>query len=295
MYPFLFIIFIILLLFVILNYCHRRKIIKKICCMDCETKCNILNNLLEPFGYSYLLSQDIFTSRIDAWQKEFGYTALYDKTAYRFGMVFDCIPIYFDYNNKTWLIEVWKGQYGINTGAETGIYYADKILSKEDYHSAIFKPASNYEMPVFSFHLYKNNALISNISGHHWWLTSFTLGMFSNPQSLKMRISVTFKDKNMCYAFAQGLIDTGYNPNDINVLRDTVIFLFDSSSKITSRYKRFRIKLTQSANRFWCSIFLKVTKPFTSSLDRCLYLYYHIPFAFRRTLRIKRFRKRRGA
>ena len=40
----------------------------------------------------------------------------------RFQMVFDALPVYFDYQKKTWLIEFWKGQYGINTGAEIGIY-----------------------------------------------------------------------------------------------------------------------------------------------------------------------------
>lgn len=259
--------------------------------MGYDEKCNILNSLLEPFGYSYLPSQDVFTSRIDAWQRSFGYCTLYDKAAYRFGMVFDCIPVYFDYNGRTWLIEFWKGQYGINTGAEIGIYYADEILNKADYNNTLFKCVENFEMPVFSFKLYKNDTLLSSVSARHWWLTSFTLGLFSKPEALCMRIGVTFNNKNMCPAFVQGLLDAGYDKSEINILRDTVIFGFDKPYITLNRYTHWRMKLAQTANHFWCKMYLHVTKPFTLSVDRCLYLYYHLPFIFRKTLRIKKFRK----
>ena len=40
-------------------------------------------------------------------------------TAYQYvGMVFETLPVYFDYAGKTWLIQIWKGQYGICTGCE---------------------------------------------------------------------------------------------------------------------------------------------------------------------------------
>ena len=38
-------------------------------------------------------------------------------------MIIDCEPIYFRYKGKKWLIEFWKGQYGMTTGGEVGIYY----------------------------------------------------------------------------------------------------------------------------------------------------------------------------
>ena len=30
--------------------------------------------------------------------------------------VFMCLPVYFDYGGKTWLMEFWKGGYGITAG-----------------------------------------------------------------------------------------------------------------------------------------------------------------------------------
>lgn len=41
-------------------------------------------------------------------------------------MKIDCEPIYFQYDGRRWLIEFWKGQYGITTGAEVGVYVTDK-------------------------------------------------------------------------------------------------------------------------------------------------------------------------
>lgn len=129
MYLFFGIAFLLLLFFFCINFFRRKRIIKKLCSMCMQEKCDLLNELVEPFGYSYISSQDLFTSRQDAFQRAFGYCALYDRAAFRFHMIFDCLPVYFDYRGKTWLIEFWKGQYGINTGCEIGVYYADRILA----------------------------------------------------------------------------------------------------------------------------------------------------------------------
>lgn len=66
MYLFFGIFFLILLFFFILNFCRRKKIIKKVCSMTPKEKCETLNGLLGPFGYAYVPSQDVITSRIDA-------------------------------------------------------------------------------------------------------------------------------------------------------------------------------------------------------------------------------------
>ncbi len=65
----------------LLMFWRRKCIIRKICCMSVKEKLCRLNELVNPFGFEYLLSQDIFTSRKDAWQRDFGYCHLYDKSA----------------------------------------------------------------------------------------------------------------------------------------------------------------------------------------------------------------------
>ena len=259
-----------------------------------EDKYQLLTNLIEPFGYTYIPSLDIFSSQIDAWQRSFGYTALYDKTAHRFHMVFDCLPVHFDYNNKTWLIEFWKGQYGINTGAEAGIYYSDHILEESEYDTTLFESVSNPDMPVFSFQLFRHGIQIAELSRQHWWLTAFLLGCFSQSADLHMRIGVTFRNHTMRDAFVKGLIRTGYAQNDIQLSCNTVLFSFKESSLERNRFTRWRIRLTQWVNRFWCSVYQHVTKPFSLSIDRLLYLYYFLPFCFRRILRLRRYKSKKN-
>ena len=83
-------------------------------------------------GFSYDAQKDLFYSTKNAWQKNFGYTHLYDVAAPIFRMIIDTEPIKFFYDNKNWLITFWKGQYGIVTGAEIGIYYTrqKKLIKK---------------------------------------------------------------------------------------------------------------------------------------------------------------------
>lgn len=262
--------------------------------MCTEEKCLLLNELIKPFGYSYLPSQDLFNSQLDAWQRSFGYGSLYDQTSFRFGMIFDSLPIYFNYNNKTWLIEFWKGQYGINTGAEAGIYYADHILNEKDYDNTIFQSVSNPDMPIFSFQLYRKNTLLAELSGHHWWLTAFSLGLFSEPKDLSMKIGVTLRNRHMRNAFIEGLQKAGYQAQDIHLSCNTVIFTFTETILERSRFTRFRIRLAQWKNRFWCNVYLWATKPFVQSLDRTLYLYYFLPYSFRRILRIRKYKKKKA-
>lgn len=68
-------------------------------------------------------------------------------------MVFDALPIYFDYAGETWLIEFWKGQYGINTGGEVGVYHAGKVVPERYYRIAHFEAVEDQDMPFIQCRL----------------------------------------------------------------------------------------------------------------------------------------------
>ena len=286
--------FAVVLLFFFLNHWRRKKIIRKVCSMCMNEKCEILDELISPFGYHYVPSQDIFTSCLNAWQREFGYCALFDRAAPHSNMVFDCLPVYFDYCGRTWLIEFWKGQYGINTGCEIGVYYADRIIGRSELPRTLFQCVDNEDMTGLSLILTKNEQVIAQLSARHWWLTAFKMGCFSKPECLSLRASVTMHNREMTEAFVNGLLNAGYCRNEISICRSTVTFDFDRSPKVRGPLRRIRIRIAQWCNRFWCRIYLFVTRPFCLSVDRILYLYYYLPFAFRRMLRIRRFKKRGG-
>lgn len=291
MYLFFGIFFLVLVFFFCINHWRRKKIIKKVCCMCAAEKCELLNELVGPFGYCYDAGQDIFTTHMNAWQRDFGYSAVYDRTAYQIHLIFDCLPVYFDYNQRTWLIEVWKGQYGMTTGGEVGIYHAGRLLDEADCSRTLFQSAANDELPKVSFCLYRKGIQISSMCCRHWWLTAFTLGCFSHPADLYMNVSITFANTGMARAFAEGLMRAGYCSQDVSLCCCTVSFAFSGTCRIRGFFKRIRVKFAQFMNRFWCRLYLIITRPFCLSMDRVLYLYYYLPFAFRRSLCIRKHQK----
>lgn len=293
MYLFFGIFFLVLLFFVCINHWRRKRIIRKVCSMCMDEKCRILNEIIEPFGYSYILSQDIFTSRIDAWQREFGYCTLYDKAASHFNMIFDCLPVYFNYQGRTWMIEFWKGQYGINTGCEIGVYHADRILDEDELSRTLFQCAENKDMLRLSFNLFRNQKMLAHLCEKHWWLTAFSMGCFSQPSDLSMGASVTLETPDMAEAFIQGLIKAGCHEREIRLCCNTVTFTFTGCNCKQSMFKRLRIRIAQCMNRFWCKVYLFVTRAFCLSIDRLLYLYFYLPFAFRKMLRIRKYKKQK--
>ncbi len=283
-------IFIVLcVIFFFLNYRRRRKIICRVRDMECCRKINILNELIRPLGFFYDECADAFFTRTDAWQHEFGYRALFDRTAPRFHMVFDCEPVYFDYDERTWLIEFWKGQYGINTGGEVGVYCADGFLAPEQYPYAQFHGVPESRMLPMSIELKRRGKLLLDAQKLHWWLAGFRLGEFSRPGELTMDISLTFPDDSMMYSFVDSLRKMGYGDCDLCLCGHTVSLTFSvPHTKRRGFWQGLRSKLAQWENDLFVRLFRWATHPFSCTADRLLYLYYFIPSAFRHTVGIRR-------
>lgn len=294
MYIFLSIFIPIVLTAVLINHYRKKKNIIRIKNMCTEDKELLLNELISPFGYHYIPTQDIFSSRTDAWQRDFGYGAIYDRAAVHLNMVFDCLPVYFYYRGKTWLLELWKGQYGINTGCEIGLYQTDGIIEAETFERTIFQSVPDNEMIKISFTFYKKSTPLAYLSDFHWWLTAFRVGCFSHPRELTMHTTLTFPHPEMAHAYADALAKNNSISGEIYLHYNTVSFLFEQSSETPGLLRRIRIRKAQFSNRFWCRTYLFTTRPFQSSLDKVLYLYFCFPFAFRKILRIRKIKKRKG-
>ena len=257
MYYLLFALLLMALLGCIFFHCRRKKIICKIQAMDCCTKCSLVEELVNPFGYCFHCDSGIFSTTIDAWQKQAGYTWLYDYMAPRFQMVFDALPVYFDYRGRTWLIEFWKGQYGINTGAEIGIYHADSIIPASDCKRTWFSCAEEHEMLDCSFLLCSEGEDCIRNTGRHWWLTAFLVGCFSRPSALSMESSICFPNREMLSAFVEGLKRAGYREDSICVKGLSVCFVFckNTSQRYNLLTRFWRCFSQHSANFFGCADF----------------------------------------
>ena len=255
------IILLFLLLICLLFGVWRKHIaIKKVCSLSCEEKCRLLNSILSPFGYVYDAKQDIISTLNDAWQRKAGYTALFDRAALHFHMVFDALPIYFNYRGRTWLIEFWKGQYGINTGAEVGIYYADRILDEEEYGKAHFQAVDDCDRLPVTFTLLHGSCQLATVSGLTWWLTMFFVGMFSRPSSLAMDCILSFPNMEMHECFTAALRQTAPNVRfhchgcKVHLHYDEGCPLSPVCPSKISWFRKLRIRWAQFCNRICCRL-----------------------------------------
>ena len=278
---------------IILFYFKKKSVIQKVNSLSTSEKDALLDTLGKPVGYGYDSGQNLFIARKDAPQKIFGYTTLFDLSAPYFSMIFDYETIYFDYNDRTWLIELWKGQYGINTGCELGIYYADKLVSEKDYSTTHFRSVSEKDMLDISLELNRIPLrkspyyTIGKEQNHHWWLTMFKMGLFSKPEDLLVNTAIRFKDRYILYSFLHSFEKTlPYVPYKIN--NSTVHFSFFQSRRTYSPFKKLVRRLALTFCHFYCILFNHLTKPFENTGDKLLYLYYYLPFAIRIIFRPKK-------
>lgn len=288
--------FLLLLILFILLHFKRKNVIKRVNALTLTQKHELLEQLANPLGYSYNACQDIFVARLDAPQKVFGYTSFYDFSAPYLNMVFDYETIYFNYNQKTWLIEMWKGQYGINTGCELGIYYADGLVKPRDYASTLFHAVDSKDMLEVSLELnrYPSSGTIQPAPDtdlgyskrRHWWLTIFKMGTYTNPGNIFVNTSIRFRDYYMMNqfldSFEKAMPDTPYKTNGL-----TIYFTFYQSNREYSFFQRTVRRIALMTCYVYCKLFNFLTRPYTNSGDKLLYLYYYLPFAVRHMLKSK--------
>lgn len=294
MYLLIGIFLIICCVLLLLGLYHKKCIIRKLHKMDFNQKVCLLNELLMPFGFQYQAQQDIVTTTLDAWQRKFGYRSLFDKTAHHFAMVFDCEPIFFYHKGRTYRIELWKGQYGINIGGEIGIYYADGILTVDQFDTAHFQSVPDKELVLMKMSLYHKGQKLFETSKRHWWLTGFCVGKYCEPEDLTMRVSISFQDQEMFLRFLESLMHIGYRKYDFTICDHTVSLLFSYPHIRQTRCGHcLAARWSQWKNRVFCCLYRYFTRHFSCTLDRILYLYFFLPFAFRHMCYCKRNRKQK--
>ncbi len=153
--------------------------------------------ILTAAGFAYDPIQDIYYSVMNPLQRNFGYNVYYDAMAPVFGMIFDTERIYFSYDDKDWLVQLWKGQYGITVGAEVGIYYKPSSRTSGQYDCI-----SDDDLVEMTMELYKGDEkYFTRGPERHWWLTGFKLLDAAAPSSLSLNIMLTLDEDGMADAF----------------------------------------------------------------------------------------------
>lgn len=122
-------------------------------------------------------------------------------------MYYDTVRIYFDYQNRGYLLQLWKGQYGLMfIGSEIGFYEKDD--KKPTSSSAAlnhYECATDHLLPM-EMVCYRMdstgtlNPLFKRKYERHWWSTGFVPGVLKNfrdRSELVMEARVTFDTPEM--------------------------------------------------------------------------------------------------
>ena len=254
-----------------------------------------INRGIEVLGYGYDQSQDIFYCSMNPWQRNMGYNRLYDESMAPLGMIIDCEPIYFEYDDKIWLIELWKGEYDVNTGCEVGIYTIQKPLISipEMYKYLFYRCASNEDRLPMSFTLLKKDDTngvrkIFKRDDNHWWLAGFKLGEYSEPSDLIMNVTITFKNKDMCNAFVDAIKKIGYNEEakEFTIEGENVVNLIFGTPHTPQPITRNpeSDKIIQAKNKLLCDSYNEITEMYDNIEDKLNVLKKYAPGIYERII-----------
>ena len=164
-------------------------------------------------GYKYDADGDVYFTDKDPWQRNFGFNELYDVGASFIVFYYDTVRCKFNYDNKDWMIQFWKGQYGfVFVGAEIGVYTKPATRKVEHYDCASDEDSLKMSMTCYR----KGKEIFSRKYATYWWCTGFVPGKldkFSDRSELTVKCRITMKDPKMLLAFCVSLEQNGFKIN----------------------------------------------------------------------------------
>ncbi|MBR1811506.1 MAG: DUF4474 domain-containing protein [Clostridia bacterium] len=159
----------------------------------------IFSQVLYRFGFLYNADQNMFYTQNDPWQRNFGFTALYDDMAVLGDMYYDTVRFKFKYDGRIWMYQIWKGRYGATSGCEMGVYWQDARTDNRDFFHT---PADDDPLPGMYLELYRyEDFMFKNGPAKHWWLTGFRLFESTKSEGLRMKMTYYMPNKEMADAF----------------------------------------------------------------------------------------------
>lgn len=165
-----------------------------------------LSYMFDPEG-------DYYFTVDDPWQRNFGFNEMYDVGAPFIVFYYDTMRCKFKYDNKDWLIQFWKGQYGfVFLGAEIGVYNKPESRTVEHYDCASDEDSLMMSMTFYR----KGKELLTRQYAKYWWCTGFVPGKldkFSDRSELSIKCRITMKDYKMLISMAGALKENGMELN----------------------------------------------------------------------------------
>ncbi len=185
-------------------------------------------------GYKYSIRDNYFyVDQSQAWQGNFGYNAAYDLVAPYLLLEYDYVRVHFTCEGKDWMVQLWKGQYGLLFyGCETGIY--NKAASDgEDNAFTTYSRARENDKPYIQTTMYHDphhtgayKRELTTPYEQTWWSTGFKRGHLTIEEpanELRQTGILTFRTEELAELFANGLVECGFgvSADKSNLATDT--------------------------------------------------------------------------
>lgn len=164
-------------------------------------------------------------------QRKFGFNGAYDWGSKFVNFYLSTIRVYFTYNDKDWLVELWKGEYAMATvGCEVGFYYRDHNQSLLDtlgpnnllYKSVADEDAMEVSMKLWQYEKSTDATPVQKINyskRNCWWAADFETGVLEKHRdqtTLVMMATIDFPTDKMMNLFLDALEEEGFKEGTIN-------------------------------------------------------------------------------
>ncbi len=172
-------------------------------------------------GYRYNYDGDYYyTDDVDCWQKYFGFNFIYDTIAPLYWIEYDYVRVFFTYEGKDWMVQMWKGQYGlVFYGSEIGVYNKPEGKSTASLIAHYGAATDEPDIKIGNT-MYRQNARSGEYEMEythpydtHWWNAGFIPGHLRRTgrcDELRTVSHITLKDEQMAALFAEGLDECGF-------------------------------------------------------------------------------------
>ena len=162
-------------------------------------------------SYMFNPEGNYYYTNSDPWQRALGYNEFFDVGAGFVSIYMDTMRCKFEYGDKDWLIQFWKGQYGyLFVGHEIGVYTKPKDREVEHYDAKTENDENALYMSMTGYR--KGEELYTRDYGKYWWCTGFVPGKldnFSDRSELQIKCRITMKDYQMLLGFCGALKENG--------------------------------------------------------------------------------------
>lgn len=155
----------------------------------------------------------------ECFQKNFGYNPLYDWGAQFIDFSIETTRLDFNYDNKQYRIQLWKGQYisgSIGTvGGEIGVYTRPRGSIGEHYNCATEDDWLKMEMTVY-WDEFDNGEYLPQFTRNYndfWWATGFVDGQLKDRKdsnTLRVLGRITFESEEQAIAFDEAMSKKGF-------------------------------------------------------------------------------------